>query len=376
MSKLVKITLENFMSLPYAEFEFDQQGIISPVGYNDSGKSALRRALEILWFDKYSQTQAKMITDGQTSFTITNIFDDGVVISRSKYASGATHWLMTQNNTPIFDNQLANGSFAATKGVPDAISAYLGVVCDTATGEILNIRRNTNKLLPITTTGGENYQIFNNLCRGERIAYAVKALNNDVNAKNRELSANSSRLIGKQEALASMQVFDEATEQALLKSANELSKKTNRLSDLIAIAQRYNIFAGQEVIDPIPTVDTARLEALYAINKAYTESTKRVIPDIPIVDTARRQLLQSIYTAFKNSQVKIIPDLPVISTDRYTALCELSAMLDIITKAEAEVQKMTDDYNATKAELKAEADRNNWRICKNCGNIVTADDCC
>lgn len=378
MSRLLSIELENFMSLPHAKFDFDTSGIISPVGYNDSGKSALRRALEILWFDKYSQTQAKMITDGRDSFTITNTFDDGVLIQRTKYSSGAGRWLMTRNSQVVFDNKLPNGSLAATKGVPDAIAQYLGVVRDEPTGEILNIRRNTNKLLPITTTGGENYQIFNNLCRGERIAYAVKTLNSDVNAKNRELAANSSRLIGKQEALASMQVFDEQTEAELLKTANDLKSKTAKLASLLAIAQRYNIFADKAVIAPIQMTDTSRLEVLYAIKQAYINSQKETIQPISIIDTSRYAKLLSMQQLLSAMQGTVISQIPVIDLSRYSKLRELSGIATKLSAQEQELASLQNTYKTFRDELTQTARLNNWRICKHCGNIVTADDanCC
>ena len=376
LSRLLKIELENFMSLPKAVLEFDNSGIISPVGYNDSGKSAITRALEVLWYDAYPASQVKFITDGTESFTITNYFDDGVVISRSKFSTGASHWLMKQGDVVIYDNQLANGTYASSKGVPESISRYLSVAKDDATGEILNIRRNTNKLLLIGTTGGENYKVFNNLCQGERLAFAITKLNEDVNKSNRELSAKQSRLVGKKEALDKMHVFDEATEAKLLQSSKSLSADAARLDKLITIAEKLSAFHKKRVVPEIPAVDTSRLEMLCKAKKTLEASRGRVISEIPVVDTNRLEMLVKMKNLWQASQGTVIPPIPVIDTTRLAKLIELSGVLQTLTAQTNEIAAKSQQYRDIRAELNAVATQNQWQICKNCGEVVAFEHDC
>lgn len=50
MSKILGLELENFMSIKEAKLVFDETNIINLKGYNDSGKSAITRALDVLMF--------------------------------------------------------------------------------------------------------------------------------------------------------------------------------------------------------------------------------------------------------------------------------------------------------------------------------------
>ena len=52
-SKIVSIKIENFMSIKNALLEFDESNIISLCGYNDSGKSAITRLLEVMFYNTY-----------------------------------------------------------------------------------------------------------------------------------------------------------------------------------------------------------------------------------------------------------------------------------------------------------------------------------
>lgn len=48
-SKLVAWEVWNFMSIKHGKVEFDERNIINIKGYNDSGKSAMLRALDVLF---------------------------------------------------------------------------------------------------------------------------------------------------------------------------------------------------------------------------------------------------------------------------------------------------------------------------------------
>ncbi|RKW48284.1 MAG: hypothetical protein D8B41_00145, partial [Porphyromonas sp.] len=56
-SKIVSIELENFMAIKNAILTFDESNIINLKGYNDSGKSAITRALDVLFFNSYKNAQ-------------------------------------------------------------------------------------------------------------------------------------------------------------------------------------------------------------------------------------------------------------------------------------------------------------------------------
>lgn len=364
------------MSLPHAILDFDEQGIISPVGYNDSGKSAVTRSLEVLWFDAYTQSQVKFITDGQPSFVIKNLFDDGVLIQRTKYANGQSYWLMQQGDKVIYTNKLPSGTFAATKGVPEAISNYLGVVQDVATGETLNVRRNTDKLLLVATTGGENYKIFNNICQGDRLAYAVSELNKDVNAKNRELSANMSRLQGKKEVLAGMHVFSEEAERNISRISSELSKSAEKLAMLTAMAQQYEAYSNKTTIPEVSQVDITQLRTLQTIRDKLSAMSVTIPVQIPEVPLARLQSLLRIHSQLGTISGQVISPLPIVDVKRLNTLQGILNLSRDNAQSEAKLWDTQAWLEKEHKELRELAIANSLRVCPNCGAIVGENDTC
>lgn len=370
MSLLTKIELINFMSLRNAILEFDSSGIISPVGWNDSGKSAVTRALAVLWYDAYSQSQVKFITDGESSFVVRNYFDDGVMIQRTKYASGQSHWLMQQGENVVYTNQLPNGGFAATKGVPDTIKSYLRVLQDEATGEVLNVRRNTDKLLGVATTGGETYKIFNNLCQGERLTFAVAEVNKDVNALNRQTTQKQSRLIGMKDSLSSFKLFDEASEKAIMEGCHQLSKVNAQLQSVVEAAEKLSSYADYSIIPELPVVPLDKLEFLLQCKTAHDNAQYQIIDMLPEVSLDQYSLLLQAKELADACSGTVIPAILMTDIDRYAAILDVYKAYLKLKKSEEEIQ-YGEAWLANERKLLREiAEANDWRVCHECGAIV------
>ena len=381
MSKLVKIRLENFMSLPLAEFEFDGCNIISPCGYNDSGKSAVTRALEVLWYDSYSQMQAKFITDGKNYFKISNFFDDNIEISRTKFLNGSSLWLLAQHIGSdvkvLYTNQLANGTYAACRGVPEPIQAYLQIYQDEVTGEELNVRRNTNKLLLVATTGGENYKFINALAQGEKLACATGKLNEDVNAKNRAVYAISSQLTAQRDVLGKLKVFEQSKEQAILEAHNKLTRGTARLAAIISIAEKLNACRERVPKALIKPVDISRLEKLSQIKNHQALMQRKTRPVIKLLDTDKLMRLYKLSELRKTGNIKIKPvisSIPEIKISQIEKLQDIRAIRDKLDTSN--IQASISELNALKSELKSQAEANNWHICPQCGYIISEEANC
>ena len=95
-SKIISLKIENFMSIKNGLIEFDDSNIISLCGYNDSGKSAITRLMEVMLYNAYSTDQVKFITDGEDYWLGELTFSDGVVYTRRKYADGKSLWELTK----------------------------------------------------------------------------------------------------------------------------------------------------------------------------------------------------------------------------------------------------------------------------------------
>ena len=96
-SKIVSLKIENFMSIKEAFIEFDDSNVISLCGYNDSGKSAITRLMEVMLYNSYTTDQVRFITDEEEYWLGELTFDDGVVYTRTKYSDGKSLWELKKN---------------------------------------------------------------------------------------------------------------------------------------------------------------------------------------------------------------------------------------------------------------------------------------
>ena len=58
-SKIKEVEVFNFMSFKHARLVFDETNILNLKGYNDSGKSAILRAVVVCLTDMYKRAQNK-----------------------------------------------------------------------------------------------------------------------------------------------------------------------------------------------------------------------------------------------------------------------------------------------------------------------------
>ena len=126
-SRLIKWEVFNFMSIEHGECEFDDKNIVNLKGYNDSGKSAMLRALDVLMSNMSPQKQVEFIQDDKDFFRIIAYFDDGVSILRDKYINGQSLYEMYKDGTVIFSTKVGN-ALARVSEVPEPIRNYLGLI--------------------------------------------------------------------------------------------------------------------------------------------------------------------------------------------------------------------------------------------------------
>lgn len=233
----------------YVELEFDEKNIINLCGYNNSGKSAITRAIEVVLYDEYSTKQVEFIHGKEAEFFFVSLeFDDGVEIRKTKYRTGKSMWEMWLNGELVYTNQLADGSFITLEVQPPVIAEYLGVLRDINTGEKVNVRRNKDKLFLIDTTGGENYKILNSILKSDILTDASIALNKDKNAKMVELkSLETSRQVFEDMLLEAIGMHVPYTvRQQLQEYAKQLEVCLLRQQELLGI--QYRLEKLQEVV--------------------------------------------------------------------------------------------------------------------------------
>lgn len=226
MSKIVGIELENFMSIKKAKLVFDDSGIINLKGYNDSGKSAVFRALDVLMTNAHPADQRSFIRHGEDYFRVIVHFDDGVSILRDKYLKGSNLYEMYADGKVIFSTKVGN-TLTKVTGVPLEIKEYLGLT-ETKEGEFLNFRSIYDKLFLVDTSGSENVELLNGVLKIKETSLATTAIKKDISATQSNINSLLAEIEANKLALERYSGLD----GGFVSYLEGLDSENNRLSDL------------------------------------------------------------------------------------------------------------------------------------------------
>lgn len=370
-SKVVSLKIENFMSIKEGLIEFDDSNIISLCGYNDSGKSAITRLLEVMFYNAYSTDQVKFITDGEEHWTGILTFSDGVVYTRRKYADGKSLWELSKGDTILFSNKLANGTYAAMGDTPDVIERYLGVIQDELTGEELNVRRNTDRLFLINTSGGDNYKILNSVLRSDVLSSASKALNEDKNKLSAEVNEKTTIKGVLQEQYDS---YDVAPKEEIddvkqyISNLEENKGRIVRLSALMEENQRKHSISLYDVLEPI---DVSRLKELQGIMELATQKSFPIYDSLDTINLERLMELKTIISYAEKLHTATYEELVPVDVNRLEVLKEIADSYNNLSNIQKAYDKVSDELEATKAKLLALSQQYNLKVCHNCGSVVS-----
>lgn len=250
-----KVHIVNFMSLEDVTVTFDDSGIVKLVGYNDSGKSAVLRALNTLLTYSDKDKHKRWIKNGAQFFEITAYFTDGVKVSLRKFKSGQAEYTMYRGEDLLYTNKLNSGLYDKIIGVPEEIASYFNLPTLPG-GQSLNIGFNTDPQLLVETTGSQNYEVLNTYLSSLSLMNAVAHIKKHNNALNNEISNKYSRI------------------NVYTHDLNESEGLDEELVDLARAASDY----WERIQEQLDTI-TSATEAI----TAYTEAKKAEIGDIPPV---------------------------------------------------------------------------------------------
>ena len=414
MSKITHIELEDFMSIEKCSVEFDDTGIINLKGYNDSGKSAVIRAYEVILYNKYPAAHAKFIRDGEGKFSIRLYFDDGVCIVREKFASGQSFYEMTRDGVVLYSSR--NGTtYTRIDAVPDIIQQYLGVLSDDE-GTTLNSRNCFDPQLLVSTSGGENYRFLNTVLHAEEMTVAANLLSADKSAKQVEVSEHELKMsIFRGEYSRVSRVSDELVDSLEVEEKNfELISRRSAYVDSvrdihenflqIVVHPELNQVSGRRVeslsaikglteglkVPVIPSVvlcGTERLSKIQNVNSISREFEKiSVPPDVFSIDSSRLDTLSLIQSASKELDgVNVHPELSDIALSRLNKVCELESFIRELKCINDDIGVINSDLSTLSASidiLSAEIEKTGRKTikCVSCGNVMVLGDdmtvCC
>ena len=374
MSKLIYWEVWNFMSFDHAKFEFDDRNILNLVGYNNSGKSAALRALEINMYNRFPQSQLSFVKSGSDYFRVVSYWSDGVIILRDKYINGQSLYEMWKGDVCIFSSK-QNGVLTKVADVPLCIQQYLNLV--KFDDSYLNSRSCFEKQFLVQTSGGENYSALNTVLKSEELSLAGSLVNADRNKLGSDIS------VAEAEYTVKMKQYKDSlgiTED--LVSAMKSHDKLLDVSDakLISLGSLLDLSGKLAEIPDIPSVECVSfdelqlLEAILSCSKSISDLGD--IPSIELVDSSRLELLVSVENI--EAQLRGIIVLPEISGVSDSQLVDLVNVCNAFTRFienEQEIQDIEErlsKLNAESVELENMLKEYGVRTvrCKNCGALV------
>lgn len=322
-SRLLWWSVENFMSIKEAKVEFDDTNIINFKGFNDSGKSAMLRALEVLLSNKYPTEQAKFIKDGESYFRVMAGFSDGVVLLRDKYISGQSLYCMYKDNKEIFTTK-QNGKYIKVTEVPEVIKQYVDFV--EYDGTYLNSRSCFDPQLLVETSGSKNFKLLNSVLHSEELSRANQMLNTD---KNTLIASRNSKEM-------EVSVLKEQSQGIPNFTAELIEGLENADSRLDEVEAGYNLLGNA---------------------KAYKSKVESVslLPELEAVDTSRLDILvnlQGIQTSLQGLQDISLPDdfEPIEGTSQLKDLYKLKEVQENLATVEKELSSATLELSTLEGE--------------------------
>lgn len=376
-SRLVAWEVYNFMAYTHAKCEFDERGVIVIKGYNDSGKSAMLQALNVLMFNIKANSQVGFIKDGCDYFRIIAYFDDGITILRDKYINGQSLYEVYKDDKVLFSTKQGNTLTKVSK-VPDFIENYLGLLFHD--GVCVNSRSCIDKQLLVQTTGSENYKLLNVILKSEELAVATEMLNNDKNHVLQDINSTDSKLTTAKELIG---VGSKLTEELL--SFLEASDKSYdsyalRLTSLLSCDSILSNLKGLEISPKLKNLDSSQLEVLQNIGILLDSINSLVIfPELETVSISQLDLLCSINKILDElNSIKDYPSLDIISTaqfDRvnfinniYSNVISLNNSISNIDERLKELDSQMEDCVAKMGEFGKTVIK-----CPNCGTVYDED---
>lgn len=384
-AKIKRVFAKNFMAHKESEVFFEENSILNFCGENASGKTAFTMILEILGYNAYNKDQSKFIKEGTSSYTIGVEFEDGIIITQTRYRSrpageGKVLWEAKQNGRLLYSNTTSDGKILIVEGVPDAetfsIKDCMGMVVDEATGEQLNVRRRNNKLLFIDTTGGDNYKIFNSILGCDQLRKASKELSDKYNRLHQESKATTVQYTTLTDTLSQIDVLPEGVLSELETTVTQYSNLLEQYQDSnkLRVAESNISALQEEVTIELSTITKEQMEEVFELAKLHNEIKgykEKIVPEVCIVDTAQLRSLEVMYDyVTRMTSEEVAEEIEIIGVEQYGDVRRLVETYNQYVTAKKEKKAIEEEYTKVKEELKVLAESTGYKVCQNCGTIV------
>lgn len=338
---LKKLEITNFQKHSHLEINF-VQGVNVIYGQTHAGKSCIRRALDVLYFNNWKPSYRKI---GTKKTSIKGTFDNGVQVERINSASVNAYILYINGEEKRFDNFGRN--------IPEEVLKVLKTTTIEVDKDKLNLNiAKQNKYFLINESGSFRSKLFNKLTGSDIVDKALQGLNKDILRVNRENKSEKESLEEKQKQL------EDLTKQKL-KVESTYNKISKIFTDLKEKQEKYN-----RLTDYLEKLDNVRNE-IRQVNDSLKEI--RLIDNQVIIDLNDKINKLSNYSELSNSlknnkqeldkvnheikQLKI-PEIDIKTLkDKVERLSKLNGFKDKLEDIQISREKIILEIVKTKAKI-------------------------
>ena len=362
------------MSIGEADIDFGDSGIINFCGYNDSGKSAMLKGLDILMYDSYTALQKGFIKDNEEYFRLEVEFEDGVIIFKEKYRDGKGYWGMIANGEIVYENKEGK-NLVVVNGVPEPIKKLWGVLEDESTNQRLNVRNNRDKLFLIDTTGGENYKMLNVVLESEIIAGASKLASEEKNRTNKAISSDKAIKGAYEEEKEDISLIPDVEVKRLERLRNRVTESIECVKSLGEIVELADSISSIVIPKELKKIDTEVIIKVIDMVNLINKRADKIPVELNMVDIGKVELLRSAVQDSKKAGLGIHDEVNMVDVAKIWEIREICKDYNSGVVMKKEIKDLEEQEGKTKEELKVLCLENGIEMCENCG-AVAKRGCC
>ena len=327
-SPINSIQIRNFRQLGSVDLNFDTP-IITLVGENDAGKTSTILAIAVCGLNAHSSKQKKYIKRGTNAFGVGISLFDGTEIQRIKSSTQNSLQIKRGNEVLLNLTKIDNPSIQ-----PVELEKVMGLLKDTSTGEILNIRTYNDRLMFAQTTGGDNYKIVYELLKVSNLVQAIKRGNEETSGYKKKINNNAILI---EHTLNSLRNIKLINIQPLIITKNNLIQKSSTLIKLSKAVRVTNQIKGinQSNIGQLQSLNEINISLFDKLSRALIASRITLNKSQSIEELSRQE---EIDTGIIIKIKKAIKDIKAIKQDNTIVPKEIDSLSVI---SEAVLNKLT-----------------------------------
>ena len=319
----MKVRIKNFQSIEDLSLEFPEKGFTCLVGQSNIGKSAIRRALECVFYNK---SETSYIRKGTAECRVEIKFDDGmeVVWYRDEKTSG----------------YIVNGEdfTKLNKTVPQPLidKGFKELIINKEKYSV-QIASQFDNIFLLNEPGGKVTEVLSNLGNLNKIINANKSCLTDLKNNKSKVSLRKEDLLSLKEKLKNFRGLDEQTNHIeKIRETFDNLKKSQEIIQKLKISQENlqrivvlirSLRQGSTISVDYPEIDLNKLNDIKRIGSKYESSLKTtmVLKKVADIKDILLDISDKVFIKLKE-----VYDKYLRANNSCTILSKLSDVKDII----------------------------------------------